>query len=114
MLRSRRLLAFSGRVYNYLLLIYAFFFLLFFSQLWWPVSASFARLLKISMDTMIWTGLGFGIGLLLLALRIWIVDHVFPATAIFGIILRTLLLFIGGVFVQLFSRITSQGVIITF
>jgi hypothetical protein len=109
MLRSRRTLAFSARIQNYLLLLYVFFFILFFSQLWWSVTAGFAMLLKYIMDGITWTGLGFGILMLFFALWIGIRDRIFPWLEIGGVVLRVFILLAGAVVVQAFLRITMQG-----
>lgn len=110
MLRSRRTLAFSARIQNYLLVLYLFFFLLFFSQLWWSVTSGFAMLLKNIMDWITWTGLGFGILMLFFALWIGMRDRIFPWVAIGGVLVRVSILLAGAVVVQAFLRITSQGI----
>ena len=83
--------------------------MLFFSQLWWAVTSDFAKLLKNIMDGITWTGLGFGILMILFSLWIWMHDRVFPWIAIGGVVVRVSILLAGAVVVQAFNRLTSQG-----
>lgn len=112
MLRLRRTLAFSSRVHNYLLLLFAFSLAVFFMQLMWNVTEDFAEIMTFVTTVLASIGIGYAGVMIIMTIWLWIADREFPVRTFFGILARTLLFVTGDVLAKLFTTVTSEGLVI--
>ncbi len=113
MLRTRRVLAFSGRIQNYLLLLYIFFLIAFFACGYFPIQEGFVDALLSICTFIAWVTVVFGLAIIVCGLFCWFKDKVFPASAILLSLIRIALVFFCSIIVQLINRLVTSGIVIS-
>jgi hypothetical protein len=112
MVRTRRVLSFSSRVYTYVLLFNLFFYALFLLRLWMPVTPLFGTITEQFVLRLAMIGILYGAYLLILICILLFQDRIFliPITVLtlFKIIIHVAFL----ISVQFVNTITSHGFII--
>ena len=113
MVRTRRVLFFSNKVYNYLTLFSLFFFSLFLLRLWWPVTTQYeyvTSIVVVTFSTITFLYGIFNIGMIVLLL---IKDHVF-ITSLFITDIIKIGINISIIFsVQLLMSVSMSGITIS-
>ncbi len=113
MLRSRRILSFSGRIQNYLLLLYLFFFIAFFFCGFFSVQESFVAFLLDICTFLAWTTVLFGISIIICAAVVLWQDRVFSFASILGAVWKIAAVFLCSFAVQFINQIISDGIVIS-
>ncbi|MFA7018366.1 MAG: hypothetical protein WC239_05200 [Sphaerochaetaceae bacterium] len=113
MLRMRRLLAFCGRVHNYILVLSLFSLALFFTQLWWDVQPEFAHFMASSSNLLAELGLGYSLVMFILSLILSIVDRIIPWSEVFKTLLRSLFFGVTLILVIIFTDVTQSGLVLS-
>ncbi len=113
MLRTRRVLAFSGRIQNYLLLLYSFFFLTFLASSFFPASEQFVQVL-LGIETFLgWTTIIMGVAIIVGCIFSCVADKVFPVADTILAVIRTCAVFICSLLMQLMQQTILHGIIIS-
>lgn len=112
MLQLRRILALCARIHTVLFLLFLFTLLLFFTQLWWDVTTTYAHLLYSMVLILARIGIGYAIAMLVLILLIWAKDKIFCGRPFTAILLRSVFFIVCALLVRLFTTVTSEGMVI--
>jgi hypothetical protein len=113
MIRTRRVLSFSSKVYTHLLLFNLFFYALFLIRLWFPVTPLFGEITENILFSLTTIGLLYGLYLLLLIIFLLFQDHIFLLSQ-FLITIGKIVVFVGLLLsAQLITTVTQQGFYLT-
>ncbi len=112
MLRMRRIVAFSGRVHNYILLLSIFSLALFYTQLWWDVEADFLHVVTTGAIFLTEVGLGYAVFIVLLSLILWVFDKIFPWGEIIKTLVRVSFFALALLSINLFTTLTQTGIVL--
>ena len=111
MLRMRRIVAFSGRVHNYILLLALFSLTMFYTQLWWNVQPSFSAIVTTVAIFLTEVGLGYAICIVLLSIILWVIDKIFPWAEVIKTLVRALFFTLALISITLFNTVTQTGIV---
>ena len=110
MLRLRRIVAFSGRVHNYILLLTFFSSALFFTQLWWDVHPNFSYVVTTGAIFLTEVGLGYAVFIILVSIILWIIAKIFPWGEVIKTLARASFFALVLITINLFTTITQSGI----
>ncbi len=113
MIRTRRVLSFSARVYTYILLFNLFFYALFLMRLLMNVTAEFAQITQVLCLTSSTIGILYGLYLLLLVIGLLFHDHIFLVRAAVFSLVKILIHIFILISAQFIIHITETGIILT-
>lgn len=113
MLRTRRVLAFSGRIQNYLLLLYIFFLFGFFACGYFSIEEAFVNVLLSICTFIAWIVVAFGLAIIICSLFSWLKDKVLPVSAILLSLIRIALVFFCSIVVQLINQLVTGGIVLS-
>ena len=112
MLSYRRVVEFSSRAHSYLLALYIFFVLLFGLSAYLPVTESFFTLVTVTSHVLAWTIILFGIWILLASVYLSIKSRVLCLKPVLLTLLRTFVMLVLSLVLDLFRILLVDGVTI--
>jgi hypothetical protein len=113
MLQTRRLLAFSGRVHTYTMLLYLFFFMVYLSCSYFAVRQEFVDLVWFSLDLVGWTNLLFGFWIIVFSVVVWASDRVFPVKPVLLTLARMGVVFAFGLVAAIIENLVNDGLVVS-
>lgn len=112
MLNARRVLAFSGRIQTYLLLIYSFVVAIHGFGLYHPFEDRYLVLIQAALEALTWLHFTYGAVLVLMALSIGFKDRVFPAKDFLLIIVKLAVVVVAVLALRFIDSVINHGFII--
>jgi len=112
MVRTRRVLFFSNKVLNYLIIFTLFFFSLFIMRLWWPVTRQYEEITSIIVIILSTITSLYGLYNIGIIIFLLLKDHVFLTSTFFKDLLKIALSVILIFITQLLMTVSTTGIIL--
>ena len=114
MLIARRVLAFSGRIQTYMLLLYAFVLILFALGLYFPLMSEYINSIVTVLELFTWLHIMYAGLLMLLVFFIWIKDSILPIKEVMLILTKLAAVACCVIVVYIIDSVLENGFVILF